>query len=261
MECDSVRLAVHRSGKGAPLICLSAISHDAGDFDALAERISDRFELIAIEWPGHGSSGADLMPASPNRYADLLVNCLDQMGIGRPLVLGNSIGGAVAILYASRRPVRGLVLCSSGGLVELTPAVLRITRLLQAFYSAGERGAWWFGALFWLQYHFILTERAAAGQRRRIIANGRKMAGILKQAWTSFGQTSADLRDVAADLAVPIWAAWAEKEITIPLRYCLPAIQRFQRGSLTTFRCGHAPFLECPDRFSREFLSFADSLQ
>jgi 4,5:9,10-diseco-3-hydroxy-5,9,17-trioxoandrosta-1(10),2-diene-4-oate hydrolase len=261
VQTDGVSLAIHRVGRGAPVVCLAAIGHDAHDFNPLAERISQRFELIAVEWPGHGQSGDDSASASASRYADLLVDCLDQLALESPIILGNSIGGAAAIICASRRPVRGLALCSSGGLVEITPLVRRITRAQRNFFAAGERGAWWFGPAFWLMYCFILTERPAAAQRRRIIAGGRKRAGIFQQAWTSFGEPAADLRDLAAKLDVPIWAAWARKEITIPLRFCLPAIKRFRQGALSTFKCGHAAFLEQPDAFAREFLAFADRLE
>ena len=46
---DGVQLAVHRIGSGVPVICLSAIGHDAHDFDELAARVSDHVELIFIE--------------------------------------------------------------------------------------------------------------------------------------------------------------------------------------------------------------------
>ena len=261
VQADGVSLAVHRVGRGQPIVCLNAIGHNARDFDALAERIADRFELIAVEWPSHGQSGDDPSPGSAARYADLLVICLDQLALDAPILLGNSIGGSAGMIYASRRPIRGLVLCSSGGLVEITPLVKRITRAQRDFFAAGERGAWWFGAGFWLMYHLILTERPAAKQRRAIIAGGRGRARIFKQLWASFGEPSADLRDLAAKLEVPIWAAWASKDITVPLRFCLPAIKRFRQGTLSTFKCGHAAFLERPDEFAAELLVFADRLE
>src|SRR5262249_5610698 len=120
---DGVPLAVHRIGSGEPVVCVSAIGHDSHDFDELAARVSDRFELICIEWPGHGDSGDDAQCASAARYADLLVAAIDRLQLGAPILIGNSIGGTASILYASRRPVRGLVLCDTGGLVEITSTV------------------------------------------------------------------------------------------------------------------------------------------
>ena len=75
------------------MVCLTAIAHGARDFDALAERIKDRFEVIRLDWPGHGRSGDDRQDASAARYAQLLTGFMDQLGIVGPIVVGNSIGG------------------------------------------------------------------------------------------------------------------------------------------------------------------------
>jgi pimeloyl-ACP methyl ester carboxylesterase/uncharacterized membrane protein YphA (DoxX/SURF4 family) len=257
---DGVPLAVHRIGGTTPIVCLHAVAHDAHDFDAFAARVSDRFELVCLEWPGHGESGDDPQPPSAVRYADLLVAALDQLGLDRPILIGNSIGGAAAISYASRRPVRGLVLCDSGGLVEITPTVIRVTRIFQRFFAAGERGARWFGPVMCAYYHTVLTQPAALAQRERIVAGARRRATLLREAWESFGRPSADLRAVAAGLAVPIWVAWAEKDRTVPLSFCLPAIKRLKRATLTTFSGGHTPFLEQPDAFTAGFRDFVASL-
>ena len=138
---DGVSLSVKRLGRGAPVVCLSAIGHDAEDFAALGTLIGDGFELLRIEWPGHGDSCADRHPVSAARYAELLEGAMQALGIEKPIILGNSIGGAVGILYASRRPLRGLILCDSGGLIEVTPKVQQFCSWFEAFFAAGERGA------------------------------------------------------------------------------------------------------------------------
>jgi 4,5:9,10-diseco-3-hydroxy-5,9,17-trioxoandrosta-1(10),2-diene-4-oate hydrolase len=71
---------------------------------------------------------------------------------------------------------------------------------------------------------------------------------------------NADIRDVAANLEVPIWVAWAAHDRVIPLRSCRPAIERLRRASLDTFDAGHTPFLEQPDAFARGFVAFVESL-
>jgi len=257
---DKVSLAVHRAGRGVPIVCLSALGHDRHDFDALTARLSHEFELVCVEWPGHGESGDDRQPASAARYADLLVDALDQLQLGRPILIGNSVGGAASILYASRRPVRGLVLCDSGGLVEVTPNVTRICRLYERFFLAGERGAAWFEPAFRAYYRMVLTQPTASAQRQRIAAGARRRARLFREAWASFGTKSADLRDVAASLSVPVWVAWAENDRTVPLRFCLPAIRRLKNATLSTFNAGHSPFLEQPVAFVDGFLEFVDRL-
>jgi pimeloyl-ACP methyl ester carboxylesterase len=246
-------LAVRRIGRGAPVVCLHAIGHDADDFMPLASRLGDRFEFILVDWPGHGSSEPDLGAVTSARYAELLEQTLAAQRIDNPVIIGNSVGGGAAILYASRNPVRALVLCNSAGLVEVTPVVSRICRLFEKFFAAGERRAFWFNWLYARYYGLVLPMPAAADRRRAIVARGEMLAPLLRQAWAGFGRPGADLRAAAAALDLPIWVAWAARDKVIPLRLCLPAIERLKNHKLSRYDAGHAAFLEQPDKFAGDF--------
>lgn len=261
VEVDGVRLAYARSGKGPAVVCLHAIGHGGRDFEALAASIGYRFEVIRMDWPGQGRSGDDHVPPSAARYAELLAGALAALKVERPIIIGNSIGGAAAIAYASRHPVKALVLCNSGGLLEVTPAIARACTAMASFFTASARGAWCFPAAFWLYYTMlVLPSGAARAQRKRIIASGAEIAPILRDAWLSFGKPEADLRATASALDIPVWAAWASGDWIIQLSACLPAIKRLKRGSLTRFGGGHAAFLERPRAFANGFLGFAKTL-
>ncbi len=261
IEVDGVRLAVARKGRGPVIVCLHAIGHGGGDFDVFTEAMGDRFEIVRIDWPGQGRSGTDRWPAGATRYGELLTAALDKLGIERPIIIGNSIGGAAAILHASRRPVRALVLCDTGGLVEVGFAARRFCGALVRFFAAGERRAWWFAPAFRFYYRrMVLPSPAAATQRERIIRAGAEIATLLREAWESFRQPDADIRTVAQALDVPVHFAWAKKDRVIPLSLCLPAIKKMKRGSLTTFDAGHAPFLEQPEAFVEDFVAFVQTL-
>ena len=258
---DGVHLAVARDGKGPAIVCLHAIGHGGRDFEALTAAIKDRFEVIRIDWPGQGRSDTDKAQPTARRYADLLAGVLSQLKVQSPIIIGNSIGGAAAIIYASQHPTRALVLCDSGGIFEVTPGVARLCRLFASFFSAGARGAWWYRSAFAFYYRIVLSSPAAAPQRRRIVTAAYEIAGVLRDAWLAFATPEADIRATAASLDMPIWIAWAKGDRVIPLRYALPAIAQMKHARLTRFRGGHAAFLERPKHFTREFLKFAESLQ
>jgi 4,5:9,10-diseco-3-hydroxy-5,9,17-trioxoandrosta-1(10),2-diene-4-oate hydrolase len=253
IRVDGVDIAATRVGDGPRVVCLHSVGHDARDFDALARRCGG-FELICPDWPGHGQSGPDHAPASAERYEQILDGILAELGVINPILLGNSIGGAAAIRYARRRPVRGLVLCDSGGLVPVNRAVRIFCGAFERFFAAGERGASWFHPAFALYYRFVLTQPAARGRRREIIDSGRRMAPLLRQAWASFAKPEADLRDAAARIAAPIWVAWAKSDRVIPLSMIRPALARMAHARLTVFEGGHTPFLEQPDAFATAFM-------
>jgi pimeloyl-ACP methyl ester carboxylesterase/uncharacterized membrane protein YphA (DoxX/SURF4 family) len=258
---DGVALAVSRQGKGPPLVCLHATGHGGGDFTALEAAVSGRFEVIRVDWPGQGRSGEDRKPASAERYAQLLEGVLAELGVRNPIVLGCSIGGATALLYARRQPVRALVLCNSGGLAPVTPFVRRCCGYMAGVFAAGAHGAWWYKA-FWSWYYrfLVLPSAAAADQRRRIVDAAYETAPMVAQAWRSFGGSEADLRELAAGLEVPVWVAWATGDKVIPLRQCMPAIRRMRQASLTCFGGGHAAFLERPREFAEGLVKFCAGL-
>jgi pimeloyl-ACP methyl ester carboxylesterase len=168
IEIDRVRLAVAREGRGPALVCLHAVGHGGRDFEAFTALVRERFEVIRVDWPGQGRSAADMEPPSAARYAQLLQGLLDRLGVAAPIIIGCSIGGAAAIRYAAARPVRALVLCDPGGLLEVTPFTRRFCRAFAWFFAAGERRAWWYKSAFRAYYRMVLPMSAACPPKPRV---------------------------------------------------------------------------------------------
>jgi 4,5:9,10-diseco-3-hydroxy-5,9,17-trioxoandrosta-1(10),2-diene-4-oate hydrolase len=263
IDIDGTRLAVSRSGKGPAVICLHAIAHGGRDFETFAKLVGDRFEVIRIDWPGQGRSSPDSQPASAARYAELLARVLTALGVERPILLGNSVGGAAALIHAAQPDanVRAVVACDPGGLIEIDDRARKAIALMARFFAAGERGAGWFGIAFRAYYRFlVLPKRAAKAQRRRIVAAGYENARVLREAWESFAAPEADIRALAATLKMPVWFAWARSDRIVSLKQSRPAIDAMKDAHVTTFGGGHAPFLEQPKAFAKAFIKFANSL-
>lgn len=263
IEVNGVRLAVTRKGRGPAVLCLHATGHGGGDFARFAELVANQYEIICVDWPGQGRSDTGAKPASAAYYASLIGSLLDALSINNVILLGNSIGGAAAILFAHEHPdrVRGLVLCNPGGLIELDVGTTRAIGMLVRFFAAGERGARWFGPAFAAYYRWlVLPSRAASAQRKRIIRAGYECAPVLRQAWESFAKPEADIRSQALELAMPVWFAWAKGDKLVALKRCRPTITAVPTATLTLFRGGHAAFLEQPRRFAKAVRKFASAL-
>jgi len=257
-----VRLAYDDEGAGPPVVCLHAIGHGAGDFARLRARLRGRHRVVAIDWPGQGRSGNDPVAPSAARYADLLAGALDALGIQRPVLIGNSIGGAVAIRYAAAHPgrVRGVVLENPGGL-DCPDRVSRVAvKGMVRFFAAGAKRARWFPAAFAAYYRLVLPGRPAAAQRARIVAAAFEIAPVLHGAWRSFGEPEADLRALVPAVSCPVLFAWAVRDRFIQLRRSLPSIRRFPQARLERFPAGHAPHLETPDAFEAAVERFLGEL-
>jgi 4,5:9,10-diseco-3-hydroxy-5,9,17-trioxoandrosta-1(10),2-diene-4-oate hydrolase len=262
IDAAGTRLAVMRRGRGTPVVCLHAIGHGARDFEALADRIGEDFEIVAIDWPGQGRSPPGIAPSAAN-YAALALAALDALGIERAVLIGNSIGGAAALRVAACHQDRviALVLCNSGGLAEISAFVHFVIRRFVAFFRAGEEAKGWFGPAFDLYYRSVLPARPARAQRERIISSAYEIAGVLRQAWETFSQPDADLRNLVAQVECPVWIAWARSDRIIAWSRCKRSVRGFRNHTVTFFRGGHAAFLEDPDRFAKAFRKFMSRVE
>lgn len=116
-----------------PVICVHGYTSSAEAFNALARRIQDRAHIIAMDVRGHGESAWSQDDAY--QYADQagdLAALVDQLGIERFVLIGTSMGGVIAMVYASQYAdrLRGLVLNDIGPDVEAGSG--RITGLVRS---------------------------------------------------------------------------------------------------------------------------------
>jgi pimeloyl-ACP methyl ester carboxylesterase len=123
-------LAFSRRGSGPPLVLLHALGSSRSCWDPVVPALAERFEVISIDLPGFGGSAAlppEVEP-SPARLAQSVAAFLDELGIDRPAVVGNSLGGWIALELAAIRPVAALTLLAPAGLWRRgTPMYCRIS--------------------------------------------------------------------------------------------------------------------------------------
>jgi 4,5:9,10-diseco-3-hydroxy-5,9,17-trioxoandrosta-1(10),2-diene-4-oate hydrolase len=247
-------------GSGPVLVCLHAIGHGARDFADLSRRLSPEYRVLALDFPGHGNSGPDTEPASATHYAELLAQFIDRLDLKSIILLGNSIGGAASIRYASTHPerVKALILCDSGGLGRPGPVSRIFISGFVQFFAAGRRGAFWYPWVFERYYRIVLITSSAREERNRIIRSAYEIALPLEQAWRSFGRPEENLLPVLPTIQCPVLLAWARKDLVLPLKYAQPSFNLFRKHQLQVFDGGHAAFLEDPDRFEKSLRKFLE---
>jgi pimeloyl-ACP methyl ester carboxylesterase len=261
IEIEGVSLAYTDSGGSGPaIICLHAIGHGARDFENVTRQLSPDYRVVALDFPGHGSSGYDSRPPSATRYAEILGEFVEQLHPGPVTLLGNSIGGAAAIRYATQHPeqVKSLVLCDSAGLGVPDGASRLFIEVFVQFFAAGRRGAIWFPWAFSRYYSKVLMREPARKQRDRIVRSAYEMAPTLEKAWKSFAKREENLLPILSQVQCPVLLAWAKDDFVLPLSRNRSSFQKFPNHRLEVFDGGHAAFLEDPDRFEpalRRFLA------
>ncbi|MDY6875474.1 MAG: alpha/beta hydrolase [Chloroflexota bacterium] len=81
--------------------------------------------VYALDLPGHGRSGGQGC-ATIEDYAQAIVEFLNTVGVEQPVIVGHSMGGAIALTLALYFPTRvaGLVLMATGARLRVAPAIL-----------------------------------------------------------------------------------------------------------------------------------------
>lgn len=119
---EDVKVPFFVRGHGAPVVLLHGFGGDKESWLLFAVRLAKKRMVVIPDLPGFGEAGA-IPPerASAKQQARAVVKLLDRLGLGRVHLVGNSMGGGIAMRVAFDAPERvqslGL-LCSVGPIVD-----------------------------------------------------------------------------------------------------------------------------------------------
>jgi pimeloyl-ACP methyl ester carboxylesterase len=82
---------------------------------ALMDTLAPRFRVTAFDRPGHGWSDPDPAHATPSAQAQKVHGAVESLGLERPVIVGHSLGGTVALAYGAQFPEE------ASGVVALSP--------------------------------------------------------------------------------------------------------------------------------------------
>ena len=110
---NQTQLHYEVTGTGDPVVLIHGLGSDLRVWDAQFPVIAQRYRVLRYDTRGHGKSA--LPGSEPYAYADDLKALLDYCGMSRAHVVGQSVGGEIAIDYALAYPerVQSLVLVDS----------------------------------------------------------------------------------------------------------------------------------------------------
>ncbi len=254
-----------------PAVYVHGMSGSSNNWTDLAALLSGHAAGLAVDLPGFGRSG----PAAdggyrPDAQAAVLTDLLETLG--RPVqLLGNSLGGVIAMLVAQRRPdlVRSLTLVSPA-MPDLRPDPRRMSDpwLALAWIPAARRR---FAALTpqrraeqLLKICFAEPSRASA---HRLAELAEEVAERAEHPWavdavlhSSLGLFRAylarpSLWSVAARVRVPTLVVWGDRDRLVAPRLATRTVAALRTGRLLMLpSCGHTAQLEHPVPVARAVL-------
>ena len=103
----SGKLSIMEAGAGEVLLALHGLGGTKGSFLPTVAALSDRFRVIAVDLPGFGDSDKPIgAPYDARFFARAAIDLLDELEVDRAHLVGNSLGGRIALEIALRDPGR-----------------------------------------------------------------------------------------------------------------------------------------------------------
>ncbi len=134
IDVGGVRAHVREEGNpdGIPVVLIHGSMGSLHMWEGWARELSDKARLISVDLPGHGLTGA--WPRDEytiDAYADFIEVLVDELNLDRFVLVGHSMGGAVAWTFAATRPdrVSQLILVDAAGYPRAAGDVPLPTRL------------------------------------------------------------------------------------------------------------------------------------
>ncbi|MEU5942051.1 alpha/beta fold hydrolase [Micromonospora sp. NPDC047548] len=256
----------HRvDGDGPPVVLLHGLGRSLRDFTEQHELLARGFRVHSVDLPGYGGSLPMAEPYTLPALGRFVGHYLDAVGVDQPAhLVGNSLGGAVAMRFAAIEPARvaSLALVNSAGFGQEVTVALRLLalrpfgRLLlrpnRAVARRAERALFHDPAL-------ATEERIAYALARQPYA-ARVMLETCRSLGTLRGvrpQWREELLTEVARLDVPILIVWGDRDLILPAGHLDAARARLPRARTYLFtNCGHLPQIERAEEFHRLLVDF-----
>lgn len=254
-EVGGVRVAVRTSGPlDAPtVLLLHGIGRTLDDWLPLQAALSADHRVCSIDLPGFGETSPLRGRHTLRTLAEFTHRFIDESGLGAVHVVGNSLGGAVAMQLAATNPeqVRSLLLLASAGFGRSVTVALRIMaipvlnrRLLRPSEHSARRVE---RSLFFDGSH-VDPERIARKlsitrphHARVFLQVSRSLGGIggVKRRWRR-----RLLAQVAAS-GVPVGVVWGREDRVLPAAHAASVHAAIPHADVHTLaRTGHLPQIE-----------------
>jgi pimeloyl-ACP methyl ester carboxylesterase len=264
-----LRLArVHR-GDRPTVLMTNAFPQSIRCWESLWERLTEHFDLVAVDLPGFGLSRGGAGAMRPSAQAEVLLAVMDHLAIDRAIIVGPDVGVPIALWLASEHPERidGVNVYDGPGTwpTDFDPALgsavrsalvrwlgvrppMRAYLMRQNFSAATSAG-----------YHQFTPSKAAVEEYRAVCFDPERH----RRAFDYLGSYADELPQLEARLSsveVPVLITWGAHDGFVRPTNAERLHALLPDSELTVFQnAGHFSHEDADDAWLERFVTFVDS--
>jgi pimeloyl-ACP methyl ester carboxylesterase len=228
------------SGQGTPLIILHGLMGNLSNFDGVFDHFSDLgYQVIMPELPIYT---LPLLKTNVKNLSKFIKDFVKFKGIDRYILMGNSLGGHIALFHTKLNPknVSGLVLTGSSGLYENSMGESYPKRGDYEYIKKKAQDVF---------YDPEIATKEVVDDVFETLNNRNKLIRTIAIA------KSAIRHNMAKDLpkmTVPTCLIWGKNDTVTPPNVAEEFHKLLPNSELHWIdKCGHAPMMESPDQFNQ----------
>lgn len=232
-------LVYWQGGSGPPAVLLHGANDQSGSWARVARPLAQHYRLLVPDLPGHGRSApADGALGVADLFAGLEALLDAEAPRGKVILVGNSMGGWLAMLYAHRHPERvSAVVLVNGAALRGDGSEARVNLLPKNRDEARAAMAAVMSPKSPLVPDFVLDDlvrRAPTSPLARLLVSP-------VEGWLLDGRLG--------EITAPVTLLFGEDDKILPPAYARRVASELPSARVEMIaRCGHVPQRECPDR-------------
>lgn len=224
-------------GKGPDLIMLHGWKQDVSTFHDIAQTLKEDFTLYLIDLPGFGRSENPKKPFYVSDFAEIVKRFIKKQKLKKPNLLGHSVGGNIAIKFASENGdlIDKLVLENSSGIRPKKTFFRNIIYICAKIFK------------YLIPNFFSLKSKIRKWLYRKLESDYLN-AGLLKNTLTNI--LDEDLSSVLSKIKNHTLIIWGEDDEQVKLKYGKMFYRLVPNSKFETLeKTGHFPHTENPQKF------------
>ena len=227
------------AGKGNPIIILHGLMGGLGNFESFISHFPKvGYKVIMPELPIYSAS---ILNTNVKFFANYINKFINLLGLKHVILVGNSLGGHVALLHSKLFPkvTKALVLTGSSGLYENSMGDTYPKRGDYEFIKKKTQNVF---------YSPKIATKEIVDEVFESVNNRNKVIKILAMAKSAIRHNmSKDLPKIC----VPVALVWGKNDSVTPPKVAEDFHQLLPDSSLFWIdKCGHAPMMEHPKKFN-----------